>query len=85
MVSNRSVEELQLNLDLDSEFFIAEKSTLDTVTVKEVYSIGNGLVVKNIGTWSKLDGLKILQPDKYERRSNLSGVNLQVAVTKVSF
>ena len=64
-----------LNLDLDDDVFIVEFDKLDrsTCQIWEIYKISPAepLIINNVGTWSKNDGLNMTSLQKYERRRNL--------------
>ena len=78
-----SFEDLSLSLDIDSNFYSIEKNanTSESITVLEGYrkARNQAYTVQSVATWSENRGLEIPQPEKYERRSNLSGVSLDVA------
>ena len=65
---------------LDSDFYIAQSKSEGQNVLYESFDpgLGNQLTQK-IGTWSKVNGLFVKEPEKYERRGNLSGVRLRVA------
>ena len=82
MMSNQSFEQLSIELDLESEFYIASKSSSGTITVKEGYRKAPYLDINihQIAQWTDSDGLKIREPEKYERRGNLTGVHLKICL-----
>ena len=68
-------------MNIESEFYLVERiNSLGNYTVTEGYRKAPGLPFSQqpIATWSHTDGLKIPQSEKYERRSNLSGVNFDI-------
>ena len=84
---NKSFEDLNLQLDIDSEFYSIEGSDAsESIKVVERYKKGadHDLTVQSVGTWDKNKGLVIPQSEKYERRGNLSGVSLAITALEVS-
>ena len=64
-----------LNLDLDDDVFIVKFDKVDksTCQIWEIYKISptEPLIVNDVGTWSKNDGLNMTLLQKYERRRDL--------------
>ena len=71
------------DLRLDSRMFSYSQQENDTnnVSIFEYYAIKSGPVIKQlVGYWVEAKGLEILEPNMYERRSNLRGVELSNVV-----
>ena len=74
-IYNAQVLLSNLNLDLDDDVFIVEYDKVDkrTCQIWEIYKISptEPLIVNDVGTWSKNDGLNMTLLQKYERRRDL--------------
>lgn len=69
-------------MDIDSEFYnVGRSNASGYITVFEGYKKApdHNFTVQSVATWSENEGLEIPQSEKYERRSNLSGVSLDIA------
>ena len=79
---DKTFEELDFMLNIESEFYLTRNNGQGNITVTEGYKKAPEFpfTVQTVATWSQNDGMQILQHhEKYERRSNLSGVKLNIA------
>ena len=64
-------------LRLDSQAYVHHGGNDTHVTLDEVYRVKRGRLVRRpFGTWTKRFGLRIPEPNMWERRNNLGGVVL---------
>ena len=75
------MEDLGFELDLEANFYLYERSISKDILVKECYkkSSQHNYTLQQIASWSRSSGLDIKLPEKYERRSNLSGLTFDIA------
>ena len=79
-----------MNLPISSDAFVVSKSQTDNsdifFDVDEVYQSSRSLPLNIIqwGIWTQKSGLVHSELNKWERRSNLTGVNFSCAVLSVS-
>ena len=75
----------KLRLDNNVVFYSADMR-LDQVNLHEMYSINKGHVIeKHLGYWNHKEGLKIIQVNIWERRSDLQGIQLKNLVKRLPF
>ena len=75
-------EDFNLPLEIDTEFYSAESDIqFNNTAVYEGYKKASHLnfTVNLVATWSEGGGIEIPQPEKYDRRNNLTGLSLTIA------
>ena len=82
MMTNKTFQQLALYLDLESEFYIASMDSSGTIAVQEGYRKAPNLDmdVQQMAEWTMVKGLQIPEREKYERRRNLTGVQLKICL-----
>ena len=78
----RGFQDIPLELDLESDFYKIEETGNGVISVLEGYRTApaNNFTVQKIAEWHSSSGIIWELPEKYERRSNLSGMHLKIAV-----
>ena len=70
---------LNLTLQLDTGLY-TYMTKFNTTSLKEIYAINGEIKVTTIGIWRKKTGLVIPTKSMWERRSNLEGMSIRVAI-----
>ena len=74
-----------MSLKLNSNVLFYTINGNDSVDLSESYTIKAGpLISHEVGNWNRSHGLLILEPNIWERRTNLRGVSLETCVTASS-
>lgn len=78
-----------VNLTIDSDIYLYRKVASNALLIDlyEAYrrTKEENMMFRKIGQWSGSDGLDVSIPDKWERRKDLSGINIQVTTLSVEF
>ena len=77
------VQNLSLTLKSDVLFYTINENGFN---LTESYTIKAGSPIsRNVGTWNRIDGLVIPEPNVWERRSNLGQISLDICVVGNAF
>ena len=77
-LENILAQKPSLNLNSDVVFYTSDETGF---ALTEWYNIKESSVIShNVGTWDRIDGLVLPEKSIWERRSNLQGVSLDIAV-----
>ena len=79
----------QGNLKIDNNIIFYGASSMENeIYMREKYRIGfakeHGVITRLLGTWSTDSGLRVTKSPLWERRSDLSGVNLRTGILRWS-
>ncbi len=79
LVPQNTLKSIPESLRFNSNFYIASSSSVDSMSIKEHYSVKGKPAENYLGTLSMGGELKVDIPERWERRRNLHGASLRTA------
>ena len=74
------VPEMHSALRLDTKLYLYA-SIENTTKIREIYNVNGKSVMNVIGTWNEDDGLVVSLPNMWDRRNNLTGMEITATTT----